>query len=139
MFAGVTLSSDNQWVASSVDSSFANIKGRAICAINSTAPLTVMFSSAAQNVAMDIGSGHKGHSLTAEVAGYRNDQLVFTSSFTTQAGPKGADEVHAKTTGVVDRIVIRRVAGTSTLLLDNLAFDRATDVAPQGTGAAKPR
>jgi hypothetical protein len=123
IFPGLTLSSGNQWEAGSINREhFTILTGRTL-STESNGPLTITFTPPVQNLAMNFGGGRKGEPVTAEVKGYRNDQLIFTSRFTTRPGPKGGEEVHAQTKGTVDRIAIRMVTASSSLILGNLAYD----------------
>jgi hypothetical protein len=133
LFPGITLSSNNLWIADTVNNAvFKNISGRAITtSTNQQAPITIKFAIPAQDVAMDFGSGQLGHPVTSQVIGYKNSQIVFTSSFTTVAVAGGGQEVHAQTSGAVDQLVIARIGGDASLLLDNLSYNNAPIPPPQ--------
>jgi hypothetical protein len=124
LLPGVTLISGNRWIADEVcNICFQNIYGRAITAFpDGSAPLTIHFASPAQNVRMDFGSSVLGNTLTIGVSGYRNNQLVFTDSFTTAPVAGGADEVRAQTSGLVDSLIVERTGGSVNLIMDNLGF-----------------
>jgi hypothetical protein len=101
---------------------------------NDTAtPLSIRFDKPVQDVSMDLGSGQIGVTVTAEVTGYRSNQIVFTTTFVTHRGTNSADEVRAYTTGIVDRITITRKPGRfAGLLLDNLSFNTTLDTDRDG-------
>jgi hypothetical protein len=122
MFPGVTLSSQNYWIASYVNATdFINISNRCL-ADYGTAPLSILFASPSQDITMDIGSGYRYESQTANVTGYLGNQLVFSANFVTQPDPSGAEEVHAQLSGTVDRIVFYSSSGGFAIMMDNLSF-----------------
>jgi len=130
MLSGVTLSSQNQWIASYVNATdFLNISGRCI-ANYGVAPLSIFFASPSQDIALDLGSGHRFQSQTASVQGYLDGQLVYSQNFVTQPTPSGVEEVRAYTFGLVDHVIVRSSSGGFALMVDNLSF---TPVPEPGT------
>jgi hypothetical protein len=124
MFPGLTLASNNQWVADEVSREFVHLHGRAISAFPvGNAPLSITFDSPVSDVGMDLGSSLRNGQITVGVTGYLGDQLVFMDNFVTLPGATGIEEVQAFTTGVVDRIVVARTGGTAIPVLDNLSYN----------------
>jgi hypothetical protein len=124
LLSGVSLFSSNLWIADSVcDPCFRYLQNRAISAFpDGGAPLSIRFDSPSRDIRMDFGSSYLGASLSIDVWGYYNNQLVFSDIFNTAPGPGGADEVRAQTVGTVDYLYVQRTGGSANLILDNLAF-----------------
>lgn len=124
LLPGVTLTSGGQWIADELNSwYFENMYGRAISAFpDGSAPLSIRFNQPARDVRMDLGSSWIGGALTISVTGYRDNQALFSDTFTTHVVAGGADEVRAQTFGTVDNLVVARTAGDAHLILDNLSF-----------------
>jgi len=139
LFPGITLTSDNKWLADEVNNSvFENINNRSISTFGSD-PLTIDFDAPAEDVTVDLGSGELGVTLSIGITGYRENKLIFADSFVTHMVPGGADEVRAHTVGTVDRVVIAKTSGGTVLTLDNLSFVTVTERDSDGDGVPDSR